>query len=213
MRGLLSDEELKYKGPIVECNAHCTCSSDCVNKAYKVVQRGQTVNMHIKKTSTKGWALFNADTTIHRGQYIGTFAGELIDTEEADRRESNVSHVFGLDFWFLNRSLWHRFVAAHNLTGPQFTKFINHSCDPNLTVVGVYIDHSIDVPRITFFADRRIDPGEELCISYVDTPGKEEENSNIQYRECHCNSARCKGARNIAEDAESHRKQVDFLSN
>ena len=33
MRGLLSDEELKYKGPIVECNARCTCSNDCVNKA------------------------------------------------------------------------------------------------------------------------------------------------------------------------------------
>ncbi|KAL1672623.1 hypothetical protein EV122DRAFT_255720 [Schizophyllum commune] len=247
MRGLLSDEELKYKGPIVECNAHCTCSSDCVNKACirfycnkfaTVVQRGQTVNMHIKKTLSKGWALFNADTTIHRGQYIGTFAGELIDTEEADRRESdetyfnalnlgrdmdsNVSHVFGLDFWFLNRSLWHRHNDAtardantrpsddardgaiarnvHNMNFcidcsriGNFTKFINHSCDPNLTVVGVYIDHSIDVPRITFFANRPIDPGEELCISYVDTPGKEEENSNIQYRECHCNSARCKG--------------------
>lgn len=68
------------------------------------------------------------------------------------------------------------------------------------------------MPRITFFANRLIHPGEELCISYVDAPDGEEEGSDVQYRECRCNSARCKGAaaNDTRREVKAHSEQVDF---
>ncbi|KAI5895185.1 SET domain-containing protein, partial [Schizophyllum commune H4-8] len=212
-QGLLSHDVLEYKGPVVECGERCTCSSDCENK---VVRLNRTLPMRIEKTASKGWALFNADTIIRRGEYIGTFAGELITVAEADRRERVNSHAFGLDFWFLDRTLWRRSVYLDSplLTiTAQFTKYVNHSCDPNLTVVGVYTDHYIAVPRITFFANRTIHAGEELCISYVDTADDSEENSSIQYRDCRCNSAKCKGTTVVQKDNDLIGKQDDFQYN
>ncbi|TRM55222.1 hypothetical protein BD626DRAFT_419789, partial [Schizophyllum amplum] len=48
-----------------------------------------------------------------------------------------------------------------------FTRFLNHSCEPNIRPVAVYVDaQRISTPLIAFFALRDIQPGEELCISY-----------------------------------------------
>lgn len=45
----------------------------------------------------------------------------------------------------------------------NFSRFINHSCHPNLHPVKVFIDHhDLRFPRIAFFAKRDILPNEEL---------------------------------------------------
>ncbi len=53
----------------------------------------------------------------------------------------------------------------------NYTRFFNHSCDPNLLHVPTYIDDaSILRPLLAFFASRDVMPGEELCFSYAGDP-------------------------------------------
>lgn len=43
----------------------------------------------------------------------------------------------------------------------------NHSCDPNLTVLGYYCDQSdVELPAAAFFTSRDVKRNEELCMSY-----------------------------------------------
>ena len=47
------------------------------------------------------------------------------------------------------------------------TRFVNHSCKPNLIPVRVFIGHhDLHFPRIAFFAARDIAPNEELGLVY-----------------------------------------------
>lgn len=50
----------------------------------------------------------------------------------------------------------------------NYTRFFNHSCDPNLLHVPTYIDDaSILRPLLAFFTSREVAAGEELCFSYA----------------------------------------------
>jgi len=54
------------------------------------------------------------------------------------------------------------------------TPYQNHSCDPNCRLVPCYINESnIDKPLLAVFAQRDIDPFEEICFSYYGDPDDE----------------------------------------
>ena len=42
--------------------------------------------MLIKKTKHKGWGVFNGAKKIRSGEFIGIYAGELLDERESHRR-------------------------------------------------------------------------------------------------------------------------------
>jgi euchromatic histone-lysine N-methyltransferase len=47
------------------------------------------------------------------------------------------------------------------------SRFINHSCEPNLFPVRVYTGHQDRrFPRMAFFSRCEIQPGEEICFDY-----------------------------------------------
>ncbi|KAH8925184.1 SET domain-containing protein [Atractiella rhizophila] len=53
----------------------------------------------------------------------------------------------------------------------NLTRFINHSCEPNVFQSGVYVDDGDETrPIMAFFAHKDIAEGEELCISYSGNP-------------------------------------------
>lgn len=53
------------------------------------------------------------------------------------------------------------------------TRFINHSCDPNLWLFNVWIENlDPEMPQIAFFANRDIFAGEELTFNYQQVVGK-----------------------------------------
>lgn len=59
----------------------------------------------------------------------------------------------------------------------NFTRFINHSCDPNLSTTQAYFkDFHPERPCLVIVARRNIRQGEELCISYKGEPEDEPEN-------------------------------------
>src|SRR4051812_24150850 len=99
--------------------------------------------------SSTGLGLF-AIKTIKRADYIATYRGRLITTEEADRREARGSrYLFELNSkWTIDGS------PRWNLA-----RYINHSCKPNakpLTRKG----------RMVIVALRPIEPGEEVTYNY-----------------------------------------------
>ena len=65
-------------------------------------------------------------------------------------------------------------------------RFFNHSCNPNLGIQNVFIDHhDLRFPRVSFFTLKHIKAGEEICWDYG-----YKTNHGIQ---CHCGAKNCKG--------------------
>lgn len=53
----------------------------------------------------------------------------------------------------------------------NFTRYFNHSCDPNLAITQAYVgDWHPERPSLVIFTRRDVRPGEELCISYKGLP-------------------------------------------
>ena len=59
---------------------------DCVLIPLQVVQHGRRMPLLIKKTKHKGWGVFNGAKKIRSGDFIGIYAGELLDERESHRR-------------------------------------------------------------------------------------------------------------------------------
>ncbi|WRT65791.1 uncharacterized protein IL334_002740 [Kwoniella shivajii] len=56
-----------------------------------------------------------------------------------------------------------------------FTRYFNHSCDPNLAITQAYVkDFHPERPILVIFARRNVARNEELCISYKGIPDDEE---------------------------------------
>ena len=68
-------------------------------------------------------------------------------------------------------------------------RFLNHCCEPNLRPHSVWVDHpSPSLPRIAFFAVRRIEAYEELTFDY-----KYDKDEQAGHKiECQCGAPRCR---------------------
>src|ERR1700739_2188378 len=117
--------------------------------------------------SATGLGLF-ATKPIKRGDYIATYRGRRITTEESARREARgAKYVFELTSrWTIDGS------PRWNLA-----RYINHSCAPNAKPVGRN-------GGIVIVADRPIEPGEEITYSY----GEEYLQYFVENGGCHCAS-------------------------
>lgn len=174
--------------PLHECNYLCSCPPTCPNR---VVQRGNIISIDIFRTIEKGWAA-RTRKPIRRGEFIVRYTGELITLKTAERRGMGIhTYLFDLD----------KEVPAGR--DPEFTidashfgnvsRFFNHSCDPNMAIWAIYINH-ID-PRLhelAFFAIKDIGPGEELTFDYCPDSSSQIEPNTSRFR-CLCGSPLCRG--------------------
>ncbi|XP_058825048.1 histone-lysine N-methyltransferase Su(var)3-9-like isoform X1 [Topomyia yanbarensis] len=150
--------------PIYECNKRCRCSTDCTNR---VMQNGRKFNVSLFKTSNgRGWGV-KTNQTIYEGWYITEYIGEVITYEEAEKRGREYdavgrTYLFDLDFNGSDNP--YTIDAAHY---GNIARFINHSCDPNCGIWSVWVNClDPNLPRLAFFAKRKIEAGEELTINY-----------------------------------------------
>ncbi|XP_074133545.1 histone-lysine N-methyltransferase SUV39H1 isoform X2 [Sminthopsis crassicaudata] len=148
--------------PIYECNSHCLCDIQCPNR---VVQRGTYYNLCIFRTDNgRGWGV-RTQEKIRRHTFVMEYVGEIITSEEAERRgrvydRQGITYLFDLDYV----EDVYTVDAAHF---GNISHFVNHSCSPNLQVYNVFIDNLDErLPRIAFFATRTIWAGEELTFDY-----------------------------------------------
>ncbi|XP_051964156.1 histone-lysine N-methyltransferase SUV39H1-A-like [Xyrauchen texanus] len=161
--------------PIYECNSMCRCGPDCGNR---VVQRGIQYDMCIFKTANgRGWGVRTLQR-IYKNGFVMEYLGEVITTEEAERRgvaydKQGVTYLFDLDYV----DDVYTVDAAHY---GNISHFVNHSLkntdqSNQSTVIdivkhkvyNVFIDNLDErLPRIAFFAKRGIKAGEELTFDY-----------------------------------------------
>ncbi|XP_057339812.1 histone-lysine N-methyltransferase SUV39H2-like isoform X1 [Microplitis mediator] len=151
--------------PIYECNKRCRCSEKCPNR---VVQRGSHLNLCIFRTNGRGWGV---KTTKHikKGTFITQYVGEVITNEEAEKRGKEYdaagrTYLFDLDY---NESEHCPYTVDAAIYG-NISHFINHSCDPNAAVYGVWIDClDPNLPKLALFATRDIFINEEITFDYM----------------------------------------------
>lgn len=206
--GMLRAYYMQARDPIYECHDGCKCNKDlCPNR---VVERGRQVPLQIFRTeNNRGWGV-KTMAELKRGQFVDCYLGEVINPEEADRRRAHSTiaqrkdvYLFALDKFSDPDSLDPRLagpaleVDGEFMSGP--TRFINHSCDPNLRIfarVGDRADKHIH--DLGFFAIRNIAKGEELTFDYVDGLEQMDRNAKDEKMQgemtrCLCGSAKCRG--------------------
>ncbi|KAI0421094.1 histone-lysine N-methyltransferase [Xylaria grammica] len=204
--GHLRSKMLASGNPIYECHESCICSPDCSNR---VVERGRQVPLQIFRTGNRGWGV-RSTVDIKKGQFVDKYMGEIITAEEAARRRAQ-SHIaqkkdvylFALDKFSNPDSFDERLrgppleVDGEFISGP--TRFINHSCDPNLRIFARVGDHADKhIHDLAFFAVRDIPRGEELTFDYVggvddsDMDALDPEKQRDMTR-CLCGSKKCRG--------------------
>ncbi|KAJ8016783.1 hypothetical protein DPEC_G00010950 [Dallia pectoralis] len=154
--------KVKPGKPIYECNSRCRCGPDCPNR---VVQRGIKHTLCIFRTENgRGWGVRTCER-IKKHSFIMEYLGEIITTEEAERRgqvydTQGATYLFDLDYVEDEYTV----DAAHY---GNISHFVNHSCKPNLQVYNVFIDNLDErLPRLAFFSNRGISAGEELTFDY-----------------------------------------------
>ncbi len=141
--------------------------------------------------SATGLGLF-ATKSIKRADYIATYRGRRISTEESDRREAR-----GARYLFAVNSRW----AIDGSSRRNVARYLNHSCRPNAKPV-------LRKGRIVIVALRRIEPGEEITYDY----GQEYFEYFIQSGGCRCAACRNKRARRRAKRKTARRYRRAVVS-
>ncbi|OUC47895.1 SET domain protein [Trichinella nativa] len=108
-----------------------------------------------------------ATKKFYRDDFVVEYRGELIDINEAQRRErdyQNSSQVGCYMYYFSYKGK--RYCVDATPESSHFGRLLNHSAkDPNVKSKIVNID---DNPRIIFVAKRDVEIGEELLYDYGD---------------------------------------------
>lgn len=168
---------------VQECNPSCRCSDKCKNR---VVQNGIQVKMEVFKSEEKGLALRTL-VPLRCGQFVCEYAGEILTEAEAKRRLGSLTGN-DMNYMFILREHFHSGVVCTYIdprARGNIGRFINHSCEPNLSIVPVRIFNM--VPRVCLFASRDICAGEELTYNYGQSGG------NLSDNVCKCGVKTCKG--------------------
>lgn len=205
--GILRSRILHSREPIYECHSGCSCSKNCPNR---VVERGRTIPLQIFRTEdNRGWGV-KSPVDIKMGQFVDRYLGEIITSEEADRRRKETAiaqrkdvYLFALDKFSDSESIEPLLAApplevdGEYMSGP--TRFINHSCDPNMRIFARVGDHADKhIHDLALFAIRDIPKDTELTFDYVD--GAEELDSDAHdpdkvkdMTKCLCGTPKCRG--------------------
>lgn len=182
---------LNYNCLVYECGPSCSCPLNCRNR---ISQAGLKVRLEVFKTKDKGWGLRSWDP-IRAGAFVCEYSGEAIGRDNGDdyifdatRNYESLKFIPG----YANETPKLPFplvISAKN--SGNVSRFMNHSCEPNLYWQPVVrdSDHGTYL-HIAFFAICHIPPLKELTFDYgLIQPGKVE-----QWRKkCLCGSSKCRG--------------------
>jgi histone-lysine N-methyltransferase SUV39H len=145
--------------------------------------------------------------SIKKGQFVDRYLGEIITSAEADRRRSKSAisqrkdvYLFALDKFTDPDSLDPRLkgpsleVDGEFMSGP--TRFVNHSCEPNMRIFARVGDHADKhIHDLALFAIKDIPKGQELTFDYVDGvsyEGEEPGGDVDHMTRCLCGSKKCR---------------------
>ncbi|RLN91196.1 hypothetical protein BBJ28_00003292 [Nothophytophthora sp. Chile5] len=161
----------------VECSAACRAGSYCRNQRLQHPERFPTLEPF--KTEHKGYGVRTREH-IAQLSIVGEYVGEIIDQKELARRLKTVPR-HELNFYYLLLAPG-VYIDARNKG--SFTRFVNHSCEPNCKTEKWTVKGET---RIAVIALRDIDVGEELTFDY------QWKALGSRQIKCFCGSENCKG--------------------
>ncbi|KHJ75593.1 SET domain protein, partial [Oesophagostomum dentatum] len=182
--GLLLDKP--SGAPILECHNECSCAlleAPCRNR---VIQRGVKVALEVYQCPDgKGFGV-RATKDIQPRVFICEYAGEILSKEEVEKR-AIPKHDHNYTFTVREHGeggILTTFIDPRHRG--NLARFINHGCEPNLSIAVVRIGYTI--PHVALFSNRLIHAGEELCYDY----GISTLEGNTG-KKCLCGSPACRG--------------------
>ncbi|PIK44714.1 hypothetical protein BSL78_18436 [Apostichopus japonicus] len=182
------DKRRSETKPIVECNAMCECGERCSNR---IVQNGPKFELEVFTTTEKGFGL-RACEDIPKSSFVCEYAGEILSKVEAQRRTKLLADE-DPNYILVVREFMEGGKLVETIIDPTYRgnkgRFINHSCEPNLSKVPVRVHN--DIPKVALFALREIHQGEELTYSYGEETSVYSEDGRKR-KPCHCGSKSCR---------------------
>ncbi|KAJ4729557.1 histone-lysine N-methyltransferase, H3 lysine-9 specific SUVH4 [Melia azedarach] len=210
---------IEAKDVVFECGPKCGCGPDCINRTS---QRGLKYRLEVFRTPKKGWAVRSWDF-IPAGAPVCEYIGVLMRTEDLDNAGDNENnYIFDIDCLQTMRGLGGRERRLRDVSVPTIynsdrpedqrvenlpdfcidagsignvSRFINHSCEPNLFVQCVLSSHhDIKLARVVLFAADNIPPLQELTYDYgyaldsVHGP-----DGKVKQMACYCGAEDCRG--------------------
>ncbi|KAK6153175.1 hypothetical protein DH2020_012814 [Rehmannia glutinosa] len=201
------------KAVVFECGPNCGCVPKCVNRTS---QNGPRFRLEVFRTPKKGWGVRSWDY-IPSGAPVCEYIGLLRSTADLNPAADN-SYVFDIDCLQTMQGLDGRESRLRDVSLPSHlqkigeeasesvpfcidaghtgnvTRFINHSCQPNLFVQCMLSSHhDLRLARIILIAADNIPPLKELTYDYgyaldsvVGPDGK------IQKMPCFCGADECR---------------------
>ncbi|XP_065211470.1 histone-lysine N-methyltransferase SUV39H2-like [Planococcus citri] len=167
------------KCPIYECNKFCKCDDSCQRR---VVQKGSKIPLEIFRCLNRtGWGVRTLEF-IPKGQFICRYSGEVIEWEAGNLRSCK-EYLFDIDY-NIDPEKGHSTFTVDAFQYGNVSRFINHSCNSNLSIHVVFINNvHPELGEICFFSHRDIEAMEELTINYEGLVKKN--NNNV------CRCAQC----------------------
>ncbi|XP_073832806.1 SET domain containing 2 [Musca autumnalis] len=162
---------------MIECGHECNVKDRCTNKRF---QKYLCSPCRVFRTEKKGFGIM-ADIEILPGEFIMEYVGEVIDTEEFERRRILYSQEKNRHYYFM--ALRSDAIIDATIKG-NISRFINHSCDPNAETQKWTVNGEL---RIGFFSRKSIMPGEEITFDY------QYQRYGREAQRCYCESANCRG--------------------
>lgn len=197
---------LVSRKPILyECGGSCGCGISCRSR---LTQKGVQLHFEVFKTANHGWGL-RCWEPIRSGTFICEFTGEVMDSSGLASNEAQDDEYLFRPVYTDEPFKWNQgpqllgepssddlgeaakklnFVISAKNMG-NMSRFINHSCSPNLLWQPVVHDHTDEGhPHVAFFAMKHIPPMTELTYDYGLSEGE-----GAKKKTCLCGSHKCRG--------------------
>ncbi|CEM05150.1 unnamed protein product [Vitrella brassicaformis CCMP3155] len=180
-------EAIDYSKFCAECSAKCPCDPNtCTNRHYSP---GIQYRVAVRKTTDKGWELA-AQEAIPSGQYVLEYVGEVVTHGDVQCRVQRNEHMGLLNYVLEmvtpddNSDSW-KYPCVDSLHMGNASRFINHSCRPNMDVKVVFRGSMANtVPVLGFFTNRDVAANEALTFSY---------GPHYEDMACRCGQPGCRG--------------------
>ncbi|KAG7384112.1 hypothetical protein PHYPSEUDO_002967 [Phytophthora pseudosyringae] len=169
----------------VECAPSCPAVHFCRNQRLQRPERYP--HLEPFRTEHKGYGV-RTRQHIPALSIVGEYVGEIIDQKELARRLKSVPR-HELNFYYLLLAPG-VYIDARNKG--SFTRFVNHSCEPNCKTEKWTVKGET---RIAVLALREIERGEELTFDY------QWKALGSRQIKCYCGAPGCKGVIGAQNDA------------
>jgi len=187
-------DENERRTEVIECNKYCKCATDCFNRAS---QKPRIFDIQIFKTLYCGWGI-RSPRLIPKGTVLGFFTGKIVERKFFEDIQPGELYAFDIDVGEAEGNEDHARYSVDATHSGNWTRFINHSCDPNIVVYNAVIDvpSSHGLSRVVFAACRDIPALEEFSVDYH--PGALETSDHTKHLDferirCYCGSSNCRG--------------------